>query len=167
MNFNCCSKLTLRVLILLQRKELALKPVPKVLWCSQAFEELDCAFLEFRDPALSWQLLINRCLLPAAPQWFLEVWSRLHLQTSHSRCRRCLGPNRRCCISPATWVTEGCFLQWGGPMAHQPYPQFAAGPIKAHVKTHHRTRHHPRRYFRDASSESCKLSQSRRMSGWE
>lgn len=46
MNFNYRSKLTVRVLIPLQWKELVLKCVPKVLWCSQAFEEQGCVFLE-------------------------------------------------------------------------------------------------------------------------
>lgn len=45
-NFNYCSKLTVRVLIPLQWKELVLKCAPEALRCSQAFKEQGCVLLE-------------------------------------------------------------------------------------------------------------------------
>lgn len=72
MNFNYCSELTVRVLIPLQWKELALKRVPEAWRCSQALEKRGCGFPEPGGhssvpvaPARPWPLTDASWHLPA------------------------------------------------------------------------------------------------------
>lgn len=103
MNFNYCSKLTVRVLTPLQWKELALKCVPNVLQCSQAFKEEGCALLEPGE--CSSVLAAPRPLQPlagctAAISGHVTWAATCKPRTRGADCA--WEPNRQCSISPAT-----------------------------------------------------------------
>ena len=104
MNFNYCSKLTVRVLTPLQRKELELKCVPKDLRCSQAFEEQGCVLLEPGD---------HRSLSPDAPRSCLATEPGL------------LGANlaHGVRVVPGNPTRDGAFLR----QPQLPHPQKSSG----------------------------------------